>query len=66
MFFLGHSRLTSLESRVLVDFIERIFHISPDHGSGVLEATILLTLLLIPIAVALLRSRLRRQNAHAS
>jgi len=55
-----------LESRVLMDFIERIFHISPDHGSGVLESTILLTLLLIPIAVALLRSRLKRQNASPS
>jgi ABC-type phosphate transport system permease subunit len=44
-------------------FIERVFHLSPDHGSGVLEATILLTLFLIPIAIAIFRTSTKR-HAH--
>lgn len=43
---------------VEMDFIERIFHLSPDKGSGVTE---LLFLLIIPIALfvaAALRKRL--------
>lgn len=39
-----------------MDFIERIFHIAPDHGSGVLETTLLLASLAIPFALAVLRA----------
>lgn len=45
-----------------MDFIERIFHISPDHGSGALELTILLILVVIPIGVAAFRSAMRRRT----
>lgn len=37
-----------------MDFIERIFHISPDHGSGVLEATLPLVTSVILVAITLL------------
>jgi hypothetical protein len=33
-----------------MDFIERIFHISPDGGTGVLELAIAFALLVIPFA----------------
>jgi len=47
-----------------MDFIERIFHIAPDYGSGALEATMLLASLAIPFALAVLRlSRTRRPFA---
>jgi hypothetical protein len=42
-----------------MDLIERIFGISPDHGSGVLEATLLILVLLSPIAISVLRARRR-------
>jgi hypothetical protein len=40
-----------------MDFIERIFHISPDGGSGVLEFAITFAVLLIPLLVALMIRR---------
>jgi hypothetical protein len=43
-----------------MDLIERIFRISPDQGSGVLEAALLLVVSMIPIAAAVVRSRLER------
>ena len=46
-----------------MDFIERIFHISPDGGSGVLEFAIIFALLLIPPAVALVIQRKRADRA---
>jgi hypothetical protein len=47
-----------------VDFIERLFHISPDGGNGVTE----LAYILIPLIVALVlyvtrQHRLRSRNA---
>jgi hypothetical protein len=38
-------------------FIEQIFRVSPDNGTGMLETTILIVVLVIPIAFALLRMR---------
>ncbi len=35
-----------------MDFIERIFHLSPDHGSGMLEAAVLLLFFAIPVCTA--------------
>lgn len=49
-----------------MDFIERIFHLSPDHGSGVLEATILVIVFVLPIAVAVLRTSLKRHAERAA
>jgi len=47
-----------------MDFIERMFHIAPDYGSGALEAAILLASLVVPFALAVLRAgRLRRPFA---
>jgi hypothetical protein len=43
-----------------MDFIERIFHLSPDNGSGVLEAAILVAALIIPIAFGILRLSRKR------
>jgi hypothetical protein len=40
-----------------MNFIEQIFHISPDNGSGALEATILIVLLIAPVVFAVLRMR---------
>lgn len=38
-----------------MDFIERLFHIAPDRGSGLLELAITLTLLLVPTVVVFSR-----------
>ena len=38
-----------LEGRYSMDFTERVFHVSPDGGSGTLE----LALLLVPVLVVL-------------
>lgn len=38
-----------------MDFIERIFHVAPDSGSGVLEFAIVLVVLVVLLAVAMLR-----------
>jgi hypothetical protein len=42
-----------------VDFIERIFHISPDHGNGTLEITILIAIVLPGVIAAVGRHRSR-------
>jgi hypothetical protein len=38
-----------------MDFIERIFHVAPDGGSGLLEMAILLVVLVGPFAVVVFR-----------
>ena len=38
-----------------MDFVERIFHVAPDGGSGVLEFAIVLAFLVILLAVVMLR-----------
>jgi hypothetical protein len=43
-----------------MDFLERIFHVAPDGGTGSLELAILFVLLAFPIAVALLRRKRTR------
>ncbi|MGH9447628.1 MAG: hypothetical protein ACRD3O_18145 [Terriglobia bacterium] len=40
-----------------MDFIERIFHVAPDGGSGALELAIMLVFLIVPLAVVVLRKR---------
>lgn len=40
-----------------MDFIERIFHIAPDGGSGLLELIIMLTVVAVPLVVAALRNQ---------
>jgi hypothetical protein len=39
-----------------MDFIERIFHIAPDQGSGALETTLLFATLALPVVLAALRA----------
>ncbi len=39
-----------------MDFIERIFHWSPDHGNGMLEALIFASVLVVPVVFALVRA----------
>jgi hypothetical protein len=49
-----------------VDFIERLFHVSPDAGSGVLEALYVATAALVVTALLLRRrivSRITRRRA---
>jgi hypothetical protein len=38
-----------------MDFIERIFHLTPDHGDGTLETLIVLAVVVVPIVVRALR-----------
>jgi hypothetical protein len=40
-----------------MDFIERIFHISPDGGTGVLELAIAFALLVIPFFIVKVRKQ---------
>jgi hypothetical protein len=40
-----------------MDFIERIFHLAPDGGSGSLELAILLVLVVFPAVALLLRKK---------
>lgn len=40
-----------------MNFIEQIFHLSPDNGTGALEATILIALLVGLTVFAVLRMR---------
>lgn len=44
-----------------VDFIERIFHIVPDGGTGSLELAVLLVLVIVPLAVLMFRKNRARQ-----
>jgi hypothetical protein len=46
-----------------VDFIERIFHVAPDGGTGSLELAILLVLVIFPLVVLMFRkNRARRPS----
>jgi hypothetical protein len=38
-----------------MDFIERLFYISPDHGDGTLEAIIVVVVLALPFVLFFLR-----------
>jgi hypothetical protein len=49
-----------------VDFIERIFHISPDNGNGTLEIAILIAVLLPGVIAALWRRRSRDASVFRS
>ena len=42
-----------------MDFLERLFGISPDHGSGVSEVILLLLIATVPLTAAILRKRSR-------
>lgn len=44
-----------------MDFIERIFHIVPDGGTGSLELAVLLVLVIVPLAVLMFRKNRARQ-----
>jgi hypothetical protein len=48
-----------------MDFIERIFHLTPDHGDGTLETLIVLVVVAVPIAVRALRITLKQSGARA-
>ena len=45
-----------------MDFIERIFHISPDHGTATLETAVLLLFFAIPVATMVVRMILKRRG----
>jgi hypothetical protein len=42
-----------------MDFVERIFHLSPDGGSGALELAITFAVFVIPMVAATIRRRQR-------
>jgi hypothetical protein len=44
-----------------MDFIERAFHLAPDHGNGTLEAVILIAVLALSVYLAM--SAIRRRLA---
>lgn len=48
-----------------MDFIERIFHIAPDGGTGYLELAIALVCVLLPGAVLLLRKTVVAGRNHS-
>jgi len=41
-------------------FIEQIFHIAPDGGTGILELVIALVFVMFPLGVLALRTKRRR------
>jgi hypothetical protein len=41
-------------------FIEEVFHVAPDGGTGVLELTLALVFLMLPLAVMALRRKRAR------
>ena len=43
-----------------MDFVERLFHISPDHGTGFTEITICLIFIAIPLLFRAVRNRSKR------
>ena len=45
-----------------MDFIERIFHIAPDGGTGAMELAIVLLLVINSLAAAMLRKRRSRSS----
>ena len=46
-----------------MDFIERIFHVSPDGGTGLLELAFVLAVLVIPFAVFLVLRNSRSRGS---
>jgi hypothetical protein len=44
-----------------MDFIERLFHVDPDHGTGLLELAILAIAAVIPAVVIFLRKSAHRR-----
>jgi hypothetical protein len=44
-----------------MDFIEGIFHVAPDGGTGSLELAILLVLVIFPLAVLMFRKNRARK-----
>jgi hypothetical protein len=40
-----------------MDFIERIFHLMPDGGTGFLELVIMIVVIAVPVTVAMLRRK---------
>jgi hypothetical protein len=46
-----------------MDFIERVFHISPDNGNGLTEAAILAALIAVVCAFFALRSYRKRRSS---
>ena len=45
-----------------MDFIERLFHIAPDGGTGFLELAIALAVLAVPITLFALQRRAKRHE----
>jgi len=45
-----------------MDFVERILHISPDHGSGMFELSLLLVVVVIMLVIRALQVRRRRNS----
>jgi len=43
-------------------FIEQIFHIAPDNGSGLLELSIIMAVLSIPAVLLAVRRRAKRRT----
>jgi len=48
-----------------MDFIERIFHIAPDGGTGTLELSFLIVFLIAPIAAMMAVRRRRARSLQA-
>jgi hypothetical protein len=44
-----------------MDFIERIFHVAPDGGSGILEFALLFVFMIVPLAFAAVRKMRARK-----
>jgi hypothetical protein len=45
-----------------MDFIERIFHVAPDGGSGILEFALMFVLFIGPVALAAIRKKRGRRS----
>lgn len=45
-----------------MDFIESIFHVAPDGGTGSLELAILIVVVVFPLVVLALRRRVRSER----
>jgi hypothetical protein len=46
-----------------MDFIERIFHIAPDGGTGTLELSFLMVVLIVPITAMIVARRRRARSS---
>lgn len=53
------------ESEVQMHFIESIFNMSPDYGSGMLETVIVLVLFVVPTVIAIAQKNLNRHPSRA-